>query len=467
VETGGAATVDNVTCTKSSYGIYGLSGTTLSIRNTISVANSPSDFDSDGTVSVFSNNMYDTKAGTADWAAVETGTQSPPATKEDLLVSVETSPYDLHLESSGHTAIDNALDLSASFSGDIDGEARSAPWDIGADERYGTGDVVNYRSIGSNTGVLYSGGNASIDVGSSRVIFSGANLPSNIGAGDKVTIGSQTFYIASRDSASQVTLQGTAGLIDHTRQTYTIERAYNSFEAWEAARQGDLVGENRSEVGIAYNDGALAPSAEVAISGSTTDADHYMTITVAEGQRHTGIAGTGVVVDGSGVTDDVFQVQDEYTVIEWLEIKNHSGGTADAIVVDDALPGTGTILRNLIIHGYDTGDNAIRVQSDATIRNTFIYDGLDGIRVESGAAATLENVTIYGMVDDGVNAPATAGSMTVRNVISVGNGGDDFELASTIGYFGSNMYSSTLSFDPASYQGSNQSPPASLDDLFF
>jgi hypothetical protein len=303
-------------------------------------------------------------------------------------------------------------------------------------------------------------------MGSNKVTLSGASLPSNIGIGDKLTMGGETFYIVSRDSASQVTLSGTASLLDHTRDSYTIERAYNTFADWESNRQGNLVGDNRREVGVAYSDGVLTPSDDILISGSTTDANHYMMITVAEGHRHTGVAGTGVVVDGAGVTEDVFRVQDEYTVIEWLEIKNYSGSTADGIVVDDSIPGTGTTLRNLIIHGYDTGDNAIRVQSDATIQNTIIYDGQDGILMESGAAATLENVTIYGMVGDGVNAPATAGAVTIRNVISVGNGGQDFEIASAISYFGNNMYSTTLSFDPASYQGANQSPPASLDDLF-
>jgi hypothetical protein len=51
-------------------------------------------------------------------------------------------------------------------------------------------------------------------------------------------------------------------------------------------------------------------------------------------------------------------------------------------------------------------------------------------------------------------------------VISVGNGGEDFQIDGPITYFGYNMYSTVTGFTPASYQENNQSPPASLEDLF-
>jgi hypothetical protein len=328
---------------------------------------------------------------------------------------------------------------------------------------------VNYRSIGTQVGTLYSTGDASITSDTSVVTFAGgASLPTTIGQGDKLVIGADTFYILSRDSATQVTIQETASST-HTSQAYTISRAYNDFQSWETARDGDLVAENRREVGVAYNDGTFSPTAGIVINGSTTDSTHYMTITVADGQRHTGVAGTGVVVDAISVTGDIFALEDEYTVIEWLELRNFDGGVnTDGFVVDDVNPGTGSLLQNLIIHDFDAAENAIRIQSDATVRNVIIYDGDDGIDLEQGAALTIENVTIYGMVDDGFNADATAGALTARNVISVGSGGEDFEISGPITYFGYNMYdpNAVLGFNPASYQGNNLTPPASLDDLF-
>jgi hypothetical protein len=245
------------------------------------------------------------------------------------------------------------------------------------------GFAVNYRSIGTDPNTIYSTGDASISSGTNVVTFAGgASLPTNIGQGDELVIGAETFYILSRDSATQVTVQANASST-HTNAGYTISRAYNTFQAWESARDGDLVGENRREVGVAYDDGDF--SAGVTIGGSTTDSTHYMKLTAAVGQRHDGTAGTGVVVDAIAVTGDVFALEDEYTVIEWLELRNFDGGlNTDGFVVDDVNPGTGSLLQNLIIHDFDAAENAIRVQSDATVRNVIIYDGDDGDYLRDG-----------------------------------------------------------------------------------
>ncbi|HEX9892614.1 MAG TPA: hypothetical protein VGA78_01770, partial [Gemmatimonadales bacterium] len=167
-----------------------------------------------------------------------------------------------------------------------------------------------YRSIGTNSGTLYSTGNASINAGQTAVNFGGgASLPSPtavgaVGVGDKLVIGSETFFILSRDSATQVTVQAAAAST-HTDEAYTITRAYNSFQAWEdpcgatpclptssGGRGGNLVGENRIEVGVAYKDGVFSPTTTTLVNGSTTDANYYMRLTVGVGQRHSGVAGT-------------------------------------------------------------------------------------------------------------------------------------------------------------------------------
>ena len=72
----------------------------------------------------------------------------------------------------------------------------------------------------------------------------------------------------SRDSATQVTVQGTA-TETQTNAAYTIRRAYNTFQAWETARQGDLVAEDRREIGVAYNDGPFNLTSGIEIRGST------------------------------------------------------------------------------------------------------------------------------------------------------------------------------------------------------
>ena len=122
--------------------------------------------------------------------------------------------------------------------------------------------TVNYRSISPNSSVVYSTGDASVGAGATTVTFAGgASLPANVGQGDLLTFTggpAETLYILWRDSATQVTVQGTASSA-HVNQTYTISRAFTSLAAWEAVRGGNLVGENRREVGVAYKDGPLNP----------------------------------------------------------------------------------------------------------------------------------------------------------------------------------------------------------------
>ncbi|MHC4545948.1 MAG: hypothetical protein ACYSYL_15755 [Planctomycetota bacterium] len=119
---------------------------------------------------------------------------------------------------------------------------------------------TNYRSIGTNTGTLYNTGNASISSGTTTVTFGGgASLPDPtavgaVGVGDELVIGAETFYILSRDSHTQVTVQS-AATSTHTDASYTITRAYNDIQTWENARQGNLVSSEFVEVGVCYKDG--------------------------------------------------------------------------------------------------------------------------------------------------------------------------------------------------------------------
>jgi len=58
----------------------------------------------------------------------------PQPDLEDLFVSILAPLEDFHLEESGHNALDTGLDVSNLFTDDIDGETRTTPWDMGADE---------------------------------------------------------------------------------------------------------------------------------------------------------------------------------------------------------------------------------------------------------------------------------------------------------------------------------------------
>ena len=68
-----------------------------------------------------------------------------------VFVDDTTSPYDFHLAPTDTAAKDSGTDLSSdpnlSFSDDVDGETRTAPWDIGADE-YVSAVTSNLKKIG-------------------------------------------------------------------------------------------------------------------------------------------------------------------------------------------------------------------------------------------------------------------------------------------------------------------------------
>ncbi len=328
---------------------------------------------------------------------------------------------------------------------------------------------TSYRSIGTQADNLYATGNATVAACSTVVTFGGgASLPTNVGLGDKLVIGADTYYVYSRDSATQVTLQVPTSTA-HTSAAYAIRRAYNTLQAWEDDRDGNLVGEDRAEVGVCYNDGAFTDA--LVISGSTTDATHFMNLTVAEGQRHNGQRNTGARIDAQGGWggSDAITVEDEYTQIEWLEIKGiQDAGNGVQLVAAPAADNS--VVSNVFVHScVQSGNAALRIGAqDVTVRNCLATGGTTyGVALLGGATAAIENCTFVGSVLSGAGVVDAIGTtLSIRNTISVNHpAGNDFVLWSGISYFGSNMYQGVTGFDPGDYQGGNQSPPADLENL--
>jgi hypothetical protein len=103
----------------------------------ISVGNG-TDFDLDSTITYFGYNMYDPNNILGfDPASYQGNNQTPPASLENLFLSIVATSENLHLEGSGHNAIDTGLNLAGSVDDDIDGNSRpiGSGWEIGADER--------------------------------------------------------------------------------------------------------------------------------------------------------------------------------------------------------------------------------------------------------------------------------------------------------------------------------------------
>jgi hypothetical protein len=284
--------------------------------------------------------------------------------------------------------------------------------------------------------------------------------------------GGGEFHILSRDSDTQATVQETAAGT-FTDETYTIERAYNTMQAWEDARQGDLVADGRREVGVVYNDSSFTN--RLVISGSTTDAARYMKLTVAEGHRHDGVKNGGACIDAGGgwTNQNAIDVEDEYTRIEWLEIKKiYDAG--DGISFANSPSAANGVANGIYVHGFWQNNNAaVRVDTTGvTVRNCFFTGGTTyAVMIEAAGSATVESCTFWGFSGGGYGLYTAAGDVAVKNTISVDHGTLDFYIetagSATISYFGYNMYSSYGGgFTPSSYQGGNQVPPANLEYLF-
>lgn len=216
--------------------------------------------------------------------------------------------------------------------------------------------------------------------------------------------------------------------------TYSIgtnARDYSTIQAWEDARDAGT----DIEKGECYNDSAF--TAGVIIDGTTGDADSYMWLTVASGNRHSGTAGTGVKVDMSS-TGAVITTGDDYTIVEWLEITSFgsSYGHSEGFLIN----ASNNIIRNNIIHD-EVSDNrglAIYVRASAnTIYNNIIYGGdvsgsfnYGGIYF-SYCYGDVYNNTIYEITGGGI---VVEGGYTlgVRNNI-VSNAADGFGYAALSG----------------------------------
>ncbi len=228
-------------------------------------------------------------------------------------------------------------------------------WGLGSSLAAGAQPVeTNYRSIGTREGPVYAIGTATVDAGELLVTFQGASLPNPyatgaVGRGDKLVIGGETLFVLSRISPTQIVVQGKAAS-DHVEQSFLIERAYRSFQEWESDWEGNLVAEGRREVGVAYNDGPFG--GRLVVDGSETDERHYLQLTVAEGQRHDGVGSIGTVVEPEG-KGDAIDIRDDFTRIEWLEIRGWKGRGAAAIRIG----ANRTSLTKLIVHDGD-GESA-------------------------------------------------------------------------------------------------------------
>ena len=185
--------------------------------------------------------------------------------------------------------------------------------------------------------------------------------------------------------------------------------------------------DDRREVGIAYKESAFS---KVDFNGSSTDAAHTITLTADPGNRHLGIAGAGVVVDGGAAALANVLVQDDFVTLEWLELKNgldegvefqnlsvSPGPTnkcvvrynlvhnvpKDGILIDDATA-TIDVFNNIVYRTAPSATGAIRIGTTLTTGTVRIF-----------------NNTVYANTGVGIVASGSNPGITLRNNLSLGN----------------------------------------------
>ncbi|MHC4428750.1 MAG: DUF2341 domain-containing protein, partial [Planctomycetota bacterium] len=306
--------------------------------------------------------------------------------------------------------------------------------------------AFNFRSVGVAPSPIYDVGTATVALNDTVVNFGGlASLPLNVGLGDRLVIGAETFFIQTRVSATQVIVQSPA-TVGHPGEAYAISRAYGDLQAWETAREGNLPADDRREIAVAYDDGAPFTTL-LTIDGSTTDICHFMTVTVDVNSLHDGTAGSGVVIDPT-VNGPCLLIQDDHARIEGLELTGWQGGGSEGVRIE----ADQTSYSHMIVHDNDLGNqNAdgifIYDQGDwtATIQNTIIYNvertGIYLLQNNTSWDVTfnLQNVTVYncgfnsilpeeaGGISNCAHDPGSA-TINAENVISVDNTGGDFNI---------------------------------------
>ena len=177
---------------------------------------------------------------------------------------------------------------------------------------------------------------------------------------------------------------------------------------------------------------------------------------------------------GGWTSQNAIDVEDEYTRIEWLEIKKiYDAG--DGVFFDDLPAADNGLVSGVLVHSFwQAGNAAFRIAATGvTVRNCIADGGTTyAAHIAGGASATIENCTFWGDSGGGYGVYGDATCIVgVKNTISADHGTLDMSISSgaTISYFGYNMFlTHGGGFDPddIAYAGNNQVPPTNLEHLF-
>ena len=173
-----------------------------------------------------------------------------------------------------------------------------------------------FYSIGTNASNLATG-SPSLTLTSGTATLSAAQT-NDVGVGDVIDYGSGQVFISAVVSPTQFRVQTATGNlpVDFSGPVSSITRAFDSISSAVAGsvnashlNTSNLVTLQKGLTWVCYDDGPLNISSTTTIGGYTTNAQQFITLTVAaanqvatgNGQRHRGVAGTGTVVEAGSI----------------------------------------------------------------------------------------------------------------------------------------------------------------------
>ena len=217
----------------------------------------------------------------------------------------------------------------------------------------------------------------------------------------------------------------------------TSSRDYSTIIAWEAALDDPIYQTGDDAVGECYDDSDF--SGIMTIDGGSSLSSKTLRPAVNEG--HDGTSGTGVEIFNGTIsvnTNEVYVNQIEINTSTYNTFVPHLRTAGNAT-------GVGLVATRMLVHGNGLS-NAGAAVGESTRRlelyNSIVYD-CDAVGVSLnvfGRYARVENVTIYGCDSAGLSATDDA-DLNLRNIISTGNTGDDFNNTYSLGTVNNNLSS--------------------------
>ena len=411
-----AKTVENCTVHNCGTGIRTVDAGTL-VRNTASFSGSGDNYV--GTFSSSSDfNASDTAA--ASMPGGDTGNNLGGLTEADHVVLLTDGAEIFNLKKAS-SLVDAGTNLSSTFTTDINGHTRETVWDIGAFAR------ATYTSF------VRTVGGATLDASKTALSVTPTSTPNEWTvtmsasltlvpvAGDQFLIGTDIWVVVSATNNTVFIIRDDTYLgVPPTLGGGDISVGRYDATIVDAEADLGLYGSTGDTVELRlYADGLFdtANTFNNAVLGTTGT----LIITAIPGERHTGTAGTGVVINPGG-DGDVFQIRTASapaTTISHLEMTGFTGsaGSIAGVRIRTVAAGVIQTIDSCIIHDDDLTTQLGIWVSDATatvnIRNSIFYDTSQGLHLSS-PNVTVENCTIVSCENDGIRLGGTT-DVLVRN----------------------------------------------------